>query len=69
MNPVDNILGEKTWVAEFDGGYIVEVTTNETNRNHIMMMARDKLSQENRYNFDARRASGGHILKLYLKRR
>jgi len=77
MNPVNKILGKdvsydkelNTWVVEFEGGYVEEVVTDEGNRNKIMIMARDQLSKANRYNFEARRASGGRILKVYPKRR
>lgn len=69
MDPVKNILDEN-WTVEFEGGYVVNVLSEKGwGRNRIMMMARNMLSQKNRHNFNACRASGGRILKCYKGRR
>ena len=61
---------EESWIVEFDGGYNISLDVPAgTNRNKVMMLARNKQSEENRYNFDARRASGGRILKAYKARK
>ena len=57
----------KDWVVEFDGGYIVNVPFVSESRDKIMMKARKILSEQNRYNFEARRASSGRIIKCYPK--
>jgi hypothetical protein len=59
---------QKKWRVEFEGGHIVNLISEENNKDKIMMIARNMLSNENRYNFEARRASGGRILKVYQVR-
>lgn len=69
MDPVKEILGEK-WTVEFEDGYIVNVPSEKDwSKNRIMINARNILSQKNRHDFAACRASGGRILKCYKCRR
>ncbi len=69
MDPVKKILEETDdWTVEFEGGYTVIVPAEKgEGRDKIMMRARNMQSEQNRYKFDARRASGGRILKCYKR--
>jgi len=59
----------KNWFVEFENKFSVIVTTPESNRDKIMGIARKMLSDDNRYNFEKRRASGGRITKFYEVRK
>ena len=70
---IGKILGDKVsknqeiknWYVQFDGGFSVTVSAPQgTPRDKIMLLARNRLSEANRYNFDARRASGGKITRV-----
>jgi len=74
MGIAENMLGIKSftaelkdvWRVEFEGGFVIEVPflVNKT-RDHAIMSARKLLAEQNRYNFDARRASGGRVVRCY----
>ena len=65
---MDKTKPKRIWMVEFGSAHKVMLETVEINKNKIMMTARKKLSDDNRYNFEARQASGGRIVKCYPMR-